>query len=46
MSHSQLVHTRRKKQRTRKDIAVEAKRAKKLRTKNAKPAGVSAPKSP
>jgi hypothetical protein len=34
------------KQRTRKDIAVAAKRAKKLRTKNAKTAGADAPKSP
>ncbi len=46
MSHSQLVQTRRKKMRTRKDIEVAAKREKRLRKQNAKPAAPAAPKSP
>ena len=46
MSHSQLVQTRRRKQRVRKDLAGAAKRAKKLSKQNAKKAGADAPKSP
>jgi hypothetical protein len=45
-NHSKLVHTRRRKQRAKKDFAVAAKRAKKLRKQDAKKAGAAAPKLP
>ena len=44
MSHSRMLATRRKKQRTRKDFAGTAKRAKKLTQKGVKPAGADAAK--
>ena len=46
MNHSQTVQTRRRKQKAKKDLAVMAKRAKKLRKQTAKAAGAGAPKSP
>ena len=39
MSHSQMVETRRRKKRALKGRAVAAKQAKKLKNRNAKPAG-------
>jgi len=45
-NHSKLVQTRRRKQRAKKDFAVAAKRAKKLRKQDAKKAGAAAPKLP
>ncbi len=42
-SHSQMLQTRRRKQRIKRDLALIAKRAKKLKKKNAKKA--DAPKS-
>jgi len=43
-NHSQLVQTRRRKQRAKKDSAMAAKQAKKLRKQDAKKAGAVAPK--
>ena len=43
MSHSQMLKARRKKQRTRKDLAGVAKRAKKLRKQNVKMVTADAP---
>jgi hypothetical protein len=44
MSHSKMLASRRKKQRTRKQLARLARRAKKLRNINAKPGGAGAAK--
>lgn len=44
MSHSQMLKTRRTKKRTRKDLAVIAKRAKKLGKKDAKTVSAEAKK--
>jgi hypothetical protein len=44
MSHSEMLQSRRRKQRTRKDLAVAAKRAKKLGKQNVKMTGADVPK--
>jgi len=45
MSHSKMLHTRRKKLRVRRELAVAAKREKKLRKQQAKASGAGATKS-
>ncbi len=44
MSHTEMLHIRRRKQRAKKDLAVAAKRAKKLRKQNVKMISADAPK--
>lgn len=44
MTHSEMLHTRRRKQKAKKDLAGAAKRAKKLRKQNVKMASADAPK--
>ena len=45
MSHSKMLHSRRRKQKAKKDLARAAKRAKKLRKQNAKTTGADAAKT-
>ena len=42
MSHTKMLHTRRRKQRAKKDLAGAIKRAKKLRKQGSKKAGATA----
>ena len=44
MSHTEMLHSRRRKQKAKKDLAGAAKRAKKLRKQNAKRVSAEAPK--
>jgi hypothetical protein len=44
LSHSEMLQTRRRKQKTKKDLAGAAKRAKKLRKQNVKMVSADAPK--
>ena len=44
-THSQMLQIRRRKQKARKDLAIVAKRAKKLKKQSAKPAGAARPKA-
>jgi hypothetical protein len=44
LSHTEMLHSRRRKQKAKKDLAGAAKRAKKLRKQNAKMVSAEAPK--